>query len=199
MHYHVEVKSLICFTRHIRGGIQSTSVVTGNCHFASGIFASKHRYFSNNTFIFYKYLSKISCNNTSANKTRSYLQGIVCCCALEFQFLSVPAHSRLPSRWTRFTFYVPSPPSHLGYYTGTSRIRRRGVALFLVLKFGRASWFLLSLFLYTHAGVGSVYTSWIWIRTACLLSLFPSTTGIIIQLHTLPVNNTDTHIAPPFL
>ena len=136
------------------------------CHFSTEIFVSKHRYFSNNTFVFYKYLSRTSCNNTSsANKSRSYLHGIVCCCGLEFQFLSVPTHSRLPSRATRFIFYVPSPPSPLGYYTGTSRIRRRDATL-SVLQFGSESWFLLSLFLYTQAGAGSVYTSSIWIRTA---------------------------------
>ena len=39
------------------------------------------------------------------------------CCGLEFQFLSVPTYSRLPTRSTRSTFYVPNPPSHLGYYT----------------------------------------------------------------------------------
>jgi len=56
-----------------------------------------------------------SCNNTSANKSRSYLHIIVCCCGLEFQFLSVPMYSRLPSWSTRSTSYVPNPPSPLGY------------------------------------------------------------------------------------
>ena len=121
----------------------------------------------------------------------------MCCCGLEFQFLSVPTHSRLPSRSTHSTFYVPSPPSPLGYYTGTSRMQRRGATL-SVLKSGSASCFLLSLFLYTHAGVGYIILRFGFVLH-CLLSLFPSTTEIIIQLHTLPVNNTDTHIAPPFL
>jgi len=39
------------------------------------------------------------------------------CCGLEFQFLSVPTHSRLPSRSTRTTFYVSNPPLPLGYNT----------------------------------------------------------------------------------
>ena len=36
------------------------------------------------------------------------------CCGLEFQFLSVPTHSKLPSQPTRSTFYVPNPPSPMG-------------------------------------------------------------------------------------
>ena len=39
------------------------------------------------------------------------------CCGLEFQFLSFPTHSRLPSRSTRSTFYIPNSPSPLGYNT----------------------------------------------------------------------------------
>ena len=46
---------------------------------------------------------------------KNYLHIIVCCCGLEFQFSSVPAHSRLPSRSTHSTLYVPNPPSPLGY------------------------------------------------------------------------------------
>jgi hypothetical protein len=42
---------------------------------------------------------------------------IVFCSGLEFQFLSSPTHSRVSSRSTRFTFYVPNPPSSLGYST----------------------------------------------------------------------------------
>jgi hypothetical protein len=56
--------------------------------------------------------SSTSCNITSsANKLSSSLYTIVSCCGLEFQFLSVPKHSRLPSRPTRSTFCVPNPPS----------------------------------------------------------------------------------------
>ena len=77
----------------------------------------QYRTSCNNTCIFYKYQSRSSCNNTpsSSNNSRSYLHIIVCFCALEFQFLSVPTHSRLPSRQTRSTFYVPNTPSTLGY------------------------------------------------------------------------------------
>jgi len=82
------------------------------CHFATGIFASEHRHISNNNL----YLFRTSYNITSlANKSRSYLHITASCCGLEFQFLSVPTHSRLPSRSTRSTFYVPNPPSPLGY------------------------------------------------------------------------------------
>jgi len=72
-------------------------------------------------FIFYKCLFRTNSNVTpSANKSRSYLHLIVSCCGLEFQFLSVPPHYRLPSRSTRFTFYVPNPPSPLEYNTAPS-------------------------------------------------------------------------------
>ena len=37
------------------------------------------------------------------------------CCGLEFQFLCVLTHSRLHCLSTRSTFYVPNPPSPLGY------------------------------------------------------------------------------------
>jgi hypothetical protein len=120
MHYQVETNSLICLTKRLYETHSGHSVYISChrklCHFVTGTFASKYRHFSNNTFIFYKYLFRTSCNNTSsANKSRSYLHIIVCCCGLEFQFFSVPAHSRLPSRSTRSTFYVPNPPSPLGY------------------------------------------------------------------------------------
>ena len=39
----------------------------------------------------------------------------MCCCGLEFQFLSVPTYSRLPSRSTCSTFYAPNPPLPLEY------------------------------------------------------------------------------------
>jgi len=41
----------------------------------------------------------------------------VCYCGLEFQFLSTAAQSKVSSRSTRSTFYVPNPPSPLGYNT----------------------------------------------------------------------------------
>ena len=66
--------------------------------------------------VYYKYLFRTSCNiTTSANNSRINLHIIVSCCGLEFQFLSVLIHSRLPSRSTLSTFYVPNPPSLLGY------------------------------------------------------------------------------------
>jgi len=35
----------------------------------------------------------------------------VSCCELEFQFVSFPTNSRLPSRSKRSAFYNPNPPS----------------------------------------------------------------------------------------
>jgi hypothetical protein len=66
---------------------------------ATGIFAYKLlnstlRHFSRNT----QKTSRI--NSSTFNKFKSYLVIIVCCCRLEFQFLSVPTHSRLPSQST---------------------------------------------------------------------------------------------------
>ena len=100
------------------------------CHFATGTFASEHRHFSNNNLYFTQYLFRTSCNITSSNnKSRSYLHIIVSCCWLEFQFLSVPTHSRLPSRSTRSTFYVPNPPSTLGYNTSCEAILKENNSL----------------------------------------------------------------------
>ena len=87
------------FTRHI-WGIESRKVVTGNSVTlltTTGIFASKYRRFSFNTVIFYEVFNpENSCNNTySSNKPKSYILLFVCCCDREFQFLSVPTHSRL--------------------------------------------------------------------------------------------------------
>jgi hypothetical protein len=83
--------------RDIFGGIQYTSDVTGNSvtllvKFSLlniDVFLTTHSYF---TSIY---------PESSANKSRSYLHIIVCCCGLEFQFLSVPTQSRLHSRSTR--------------------------------------------------------------------------------------------------
>jgi len=62
------------------------------CHFATGIFASEQRHFSNNDLYS---TSRTSCNITSsANKSRTYLHIIVSCCGLKFQFSSVPTHSK---------------------------------------------------------------------------------------------------------
>ena len=120
MHYHVETKALISLIKRLYETNSGDSVYVSChqklCHFATATFASKYRHFSNNTFTFYMYLFRTGCNNaSSANKSRNYLHIIVCCCGLEFQFLSVPMHSRLPSRSTRSTFYVPNPLSSLGY------------------------------------------------------------------------------------
>jgi hypothetical protein len=96
--------------------IQYTSVVSG-CHFATGIFTSKHQHFSINTFIFNEVFNPDNSFNStsSSNKSKSYLLIIVCCCGREFQFFSVPTHSRLPSRSALPTFYIPKPQSPLGY------------------------------------------------------------------------------------
>jgi hypothetical protein len=122
MHCHVEPNALICIIKRLYETHSEEWVyITCHwklCHIATGIFASKHRHFSNSTFILYKYLFRTSCNNSSsAYKSRSYLHIIVCCCGLEFQFLSTPTHSRFPSPSTRSTFYFPNPPSPLGHNT----------------------------------------------------------------------------------
>jgi len=76
------------------------------CHYADCYWdlRTKHRHFSINTFIFYEAFNpETSCNNTSSlssNKPKRYLRMLMCCCGLEFQFLSVPVHSRPPSRST---------------------------------------------------------------------------------------------------
>jgi len=94
------------------GEIQSTSVATR--HSATLLLVSSLLNIDISLatiYIFYKYPFRTSCNITSsANKSSSYLHLIVSCCELEFQFLSVPTHSRLPSRPTCYAFYVPNPP-----------------------------------------------------------------------------------------
>jgi len=86
------------------------------CYFATGIFVFKHRHISNNTFAFCKYPFRTSCNNKlSANKARRSLHNNVCFCVLEFQMSNIPTHSKRPSLSTSSTFYVPIPPSSLGY------------------------------------------------------------------------------------
>jgi hypothetical protein len=94
------------------GGIRSTSVATRNSATLLLEPSLLNIDISLTTIIFYKYLFTTSCNITSSrNKPRSLLHITVSCCGLEFQFLGVPTHSRLPSRPTRSIFYVPNPPS----------------------------------------------------------------------------------------
>jgi hypothetical protein len=86
------------------------------CNFATGIFASANRTFSNNNLYFTSIYSEPAVNIiSSANKSRRYLHLSVSLCGLEFQFLSFPTHTRLPSRSTLSTFYVLNPPLPLGY------------------------------------------------------------------------------------
>ena len=106
-------------------GIHSTSLVTRNSVtlltatriFTSKLLTSTRRYFPSNIFLFYKvYYPEINCINTSPlNKTQSYVLIIVRCDGREFKFLSLLTHSRLPSRSTLPTFYVPNTPPSLGY------------------------------------------------------------------------------------
>jgi hypothetical protein len=93
-----------------------------SCHrnlyyFVTGIFAYKHWHFSNNRFLFYNYLFRNRCNNTSsANKSKSYLHINECCNGLEFQFISALTHSRFPPQSKpSTTLYVLNPPLPLGY------------------------------------------------------------------------------------
>jgi len=124
-------------TRHIWGDSVYISCYQKLCHSATGIFATENRHFSNNNLYF---TNRTSCNITSStNKSRRYLHIIVSCCGLEFQFLSVPTHSRLPSRSTCSTFYVPNPLSPLRYNNITTLLPSRfigvnGSQLFEVVK-----------------------------------------------------------------
>jgi hypothetical protein len=119
MHYHMKTSALICLIRRHCETFSRDSVCI-SCHqklshFATVTFVSENRQFSKNTFIFYKYQLSTNCNNSSlSNKYRSYLH-IITCCGLEFQFLSVSTHSRLPSRSTRSGSYDPNPLSPYGY------------------------------------------------------------------------------------
>ena len=130
MHYHVEANTLIRFIkRHYETYLRDSVYISCHwklCHFADCYWnlRTKHQHFSINTFIFYKVCNlETSCNNTSSsNKPNSYLLMIMCCCGHEFQFLSVPTHSRLPSRSALPTFYVPDPPLPLGYNSVKCRV-----------------------------------------------------------------------------
>ena len=119
MQYHMETNTLICLIKRLDETFgrfslhqllpETLPLCNWNLCFWTLTFLQKQ-------FIFYKYLFRNSCNIIpSANKSRSYLHIIVSCCGLEFQFLSVPTHSRLLSWSTRSTFYIPNPPSPLGY------------------------------------------------------------------------------------
>jgi hypothetical protein len=110
----------------IFGGIVYITFHWKLCHFATGLFASKHRHFCNNTFTFYKYLFRTSCNNrSSANKSVSYLHIIVCCCGLEFQFLNTPKRFLLGRHVPHSTF-----PTHHRLWDTTHS--RQGKELFLL-------------------------------------------------------------------
>jgi len=102
-------------------GIQSISVATRN----SVTLLLESSLLKIDISLFYKYPSRTSCNITSsANKSGSYLHLIVSCCELEFQFLSVPTHSGLPSRSTCSAFYVPNSPSPLVYNSTINKMQR---------------------------------------------------------------------------
>ena len=90
-------------------GVHSLSPVTGNSAnlpTATGTFASKLqistlRHFSKNTFLFYEMYNptETSCINSSTlSKSNSYSLIALCCCGLEFKYLSVPTHTSLPYR-----------------------------------------------------------------------------------------------------
>jgi len=120
MHYHVETNALMCLIKRLDDTYSADSVYISWYrklgHFATGIFSSEHRHFSNNNlYITSIYSETAVTSHLQLIKSRSYLHIIVSCCGLEFQFLSVPTRSRLPSRSTRSTFYVPIPPPPLGY------------------------------------------------------------------------------------
>ena len=79
---------------------------TANLPNATGTFASKLqistlRHFSKNTFLFYEMYNptETSCINSSTlSKSNSYSLIALCCCGLEFKYLSVPTHTSLPYR-----------------------------------------------------------------------------------------------------
>jgi hypothetical protein len=55
VHYHVETNALICLIKRLYETYSGDSVYISChlklCHFATGILASKHRHFSNNTYV----------------------------------------------------------------------------------------------------------------------------------------------------
>jgi hypothetical protein len=116
MHYYVETNALICLikslTRQIWEDSFHISCYQKLCHFATAIFATVHRNFSNNNLDFTSIFLEpaVTSHLQQVNREATYS-----CCELEFQFLIIPTHSRLPARSMRSTFYVPNPPSLLGY------------------------------------------------------------------------------------
>ena len=95
---------------------ETVTLLTATAIFDSKLLTSTHRHFSSNIFWFYEVFNpKASCINTSSlNKPNSCMLITVGCCGREFQFLSVPTHSRIPSRTTLPTFYFPNQPPSLG-------------------------------------------------------------------------------------
>ena len=68
------------------------------------------------TLVLYKHLFAVSCNiSSSFNKLRYYLHISVSCCELGFQPLSVPTHSRFPSRSAQNRALRSQPTISLGY------------------------------------------------------------------------------------
>jgi hypothetical protein len=115
-------------------GVQSTSLAVGNSvtlltatrFFASKLLTPTFRPFSSIIFLFCEI-----CNHTEANSIQnisnypnSYLVIDVCCCRLEFQSLSVPIQSRLPSRLTLppLSVNLRSQPS---FFLGTQQVSRQ--------------------------------------------------------------------------
>jgi hypothetical protein len=134
MHYHVEINALICRIKRLDetylGGFSLQQLVPETlplCYWNLRFWTSTFLY---QQFIFYKYLFRPCCHITSsANKSISQLHIIVSYSGLQFRFLNVSTHSSLPSPSTRSTFYVPNPPSTLGYNIGKTGVgvkRNRG-------------------------------------------------------------------------
>jgi hypothetical protein len=104
--------------RDIFGGIQSTSLVTGN-----SVTLLLESSLLNIDVSLTIYLHCTSIYSEAAVTTHHQLinqeaiyTSTVCCCGLQFQSLRIPTHWKLPSRSTRSTFYVPNPPSPLEYH-----------------------------------------------------------------------------------
>jgi hypothetical protein len=159
-------------TRHIQR-IQSTSVATRNSATLL-LESSLLKIDISQQFIFYKNHFRTSCNITSsANKSSSYLHLIVSCCELEFQFLSFPTHSRLPSRSTCSAFYVPNPLSPLGcntlskHFEDTDDIFCRQFAKFLVFTQGLFIIYVVLFRFKYFVKMNNIYVE-IWERNYCV-------------------------------
>lgn len=104
--------------------IHSTSLATGNRHFAdrywdlpSKLLTSTFRRFSRNTLLLYELYNPSETSrlkNLSFNKPKIYSL-ILYSFWREFHLLIVPAHSKLSFRSKFPAFYVPNPPTSLGY------------------------------------------------------------------------------------